>query len=111
KKDLIIRAGENISPKEIEDILFNHPAIADISIVAMPNARTGEAACAFVIPRDGHSITLDDVKAYLIAAGTALQKVPERLEIVDEFPRTSVGKVRKDLLRQKARELVEAEAR
>lgn len=111
KKDLIIRAGENISPKEIEDILFNHPAIADISIVAMPNARTGEAACAFVIPRAGQTITLDDIRHYLVAAGTAMQKIPERLEIVDDFPRTSVGKVRKDLLRQTARELVEAEAR
>lgn len=110
KKDLIIRAGENISPKEIEDILFNHPAIADISIVAMPNVRTGEAACAFVIPRPGMSIDLEEIKRYLIEVGTAKQKIPERLEIVTELPRTSVGKVRKDILRQKAKELVESEA-
>lgn len=108
KKDLIIRAGENISPKEIEDILFSHPAIADISIVAMPNARTGEAACAFVIPREGHSIDLEEIKRYLIGVGTAMQKIPERLELVNELPRTSVGKVRKDILRQKAKELVGA---
>jgi acyl-CoA synthetase (AMP-forming)/AMP-acid ligase II len=105
KKDLIIRAGENISPKEIEDILFNHPAIADIAIVAMPNARTGEAACAFVIPRDGQSIDLAEIKRYLMSCGTAVQKIPERLEIVSEMPRTSVGKIRKDILRQTAREL------
>lgn len=111
KKDLIIRAGENISPKEIEDILFNHPAIADIAIVAMPNARTGEAACAFVIPRAGATIDLTEIARYLTAAGTARQKIPERLEIVDDLPRTSVGKVRKDILRQKARELVEEETR
>lgn len=111
KKDLIIRAGENISPKEIEDILFNHPAIADIAIVAMPNARTGEAACAFVILRAGATIDLPEIARYLTAAGTARQKIPERLEIVDDLPRTSVGKVRKDMLRQKARALVEAETR
>ncbi|MBX3597707.1 MAG: AMP-binding protein [Rhizobiaceae bacterium] len=109
KKDLIIRAGENISPKEIEDILFNHPAIADIAIVAMPNARTGEAACAFVIPREGQSIDLDEIKRYLIGVGTAMQKIPERLELVSDLPRTSVGKVRKDILRQKAKEIVQAE--
>ncbi|MXQ14703.1 AMP-binding protein [Microvirga makkahensis] len=111
KKDLIIRAGENISPKEIEDILFNHPAVADIAIVAMPNERTGEAACAFVIPREGQSIDLAEIKRYLMECGTAMQKVPERLEIVSELPRTSVGKVRKDILRQAARELVEQELR
>ncbi|WP_342641493.1 AMP-binding protein [Rhodoligotrophos ferricapiens] len=110
KKDLIIRAGENISPKEIEDILFNHPAIADIAIVAMPHPRTGEAACAFVIPREGQTIDLPEIKRYLMEVGTAMQKIPERLEVVQELPRTSVGKVRKDILRQKARELVEAEA-
>jgi acyl-CoA synthetase (AMP-forming)/AMP-acid ligase II len=111
KKDLIIRAGENISPKEIEDILFNHPAVADIAIVAMPNERTGEAACAFIIPREGQSIDLPEIKRYLMERGTAMQKIPERLEIVSELPRTSVGKVRKDLLRQVARNLVEQELR
>ncbi|MHA6642767.1 AMP-binding protein [Mesorhizobium sp. A623] len=109
KKDLIIRGGENISPKEIEDILFNHPFIADIAIVAMPNARTGEAACAFVIPREGQSIDLAEIKRYLIEVGTAMQKIPERLEVVSDLPRTSVGKVRKDILRQKAKDLVAAE--
>jgi acyl-CoA synthetase (AMP-forming)/AMP-acid ligase II len=111
KKDLIIRAGENISPKEIEDILFNHPAVADIAIVAMPNERTGEAACAFIIPREGQTIDLPEIKRYLMERGTAMQKIPERLEIVSELPRTSVGKVRKDILRQVARNLVEQELR
>ncbi|MGF7162393.1 acyl-CoA synthetase (AMP-forming)/AMP-acid ligase II [Rhodoligotrophos appendicifer] len=109
KKDLIIRAGENISPKEIEDILFNHPAIADIAIVAMPHKRTGEAACAFVICREGQTIDLPEIKRYLMSMGTAMQKIPERLEIVSELPRTSVGKVRKDVLRQTARAIAEAE--
>lgn len=106
KKDLIIRAGENISPKEIEDILFNHPAIEEIAIVAMPDERTGEAACAFVIPQEGRAIDLPEIKRYLVAAGVTMQKIPERLEIVTEFPRTSAGKVHKHVLRQMARELV-----
>jgi acyl-CoA synthetase (AMP-forming)/AMP-acid ligase II len=106
KKDLIIRAGENISPKEIEDILFNHPAIEEIAIVAMPDERTGEAACAFVIPQQGRVIDLPEIKRYLVAAGVTMQKIPERLEIVTEFPRTSAGKVHKHVLRQMARELV-----
>lgn len=110
KKDLIIRAGENISPKEIEDILFNHPAIEDIAIVAMPDERTGEAACAFVIPREGQKVDLQALKSYLVEAGTAMQKIPERVEIVTEFPRTSVGKVRKDVLRTVIRDKLQAEA-
>jgi acyl-CoA synthetase (AMP-forming)/AMP-acid ligase II len=109
KKDLIIRAGENISPKEIEDILFNHPAIADISIVAMPHPRTGEAACAFIVRREGRAIDLAEIKRYLVAAGVAMQKIPERVEFVDDFPRTSVGKVRKDVLRQVIRDKVAKE--
>lgn len=109
KKDLIIRAGENISPKEIEDILFNHPAIADIAIVAMPHERTGEAACAFIIPRDGGTVDLQELKRYLTGVGVATQKIPERVEFVAEFPRTSVGKVRKDVLRQTIRDILARE--
>lgn len=110
KKDLIIRAGENISPKEVEDLLLGHPAIADIAIVAMPSARTGEMACAFVIPRDGASIDLAEIARFLIAAGLAKQKIPEHLELVDDLPRTAIGKVRKDVLRAEARAIAEAAA-
>jgi non-ribosomal peptide synthetase component E (peptide arylation enzyme) len=77
----------------------------------MPNERTGEAACAFIIPQEGQSIDLPEIKRYLMERGTAMQKIPERLEIVSELPRTSVGKVRKDILRQVARNLVEQELR
>lgn len=105
KKDLIIRAGENISAKEVEDILLGHPDIADIAIVAMPDERTGEAACAFVIPREGRSVGLPEIRRYLVEAGIAMQKIPERVELEDQFPRTAVGKVRKDLLREKAKGL------
>jgi non-ribosomal peptide synthetase component E (peptide arylation enzyme) len=110
KKDIIIRAGENISPKEVEDILVGHPAIEDVAIVAMPSQRTGEMACAFVIPTPGHSIDLADIARFLVDAGIARQKIPEHLEIVADLPRTAIGKVRKDLLRETARQIATARA-
>jgi acyl-CoA synthetase (AMP-forming)/AMP-acid ligase II len=103
KKDIIIRAGENISPKEIEDILAGHPKIADIAIVAMPNPRTGEMACAFIVPAPSQSVTIGELAEFLIGAGVAKQKIPEHIELVDDLPRTAIGKVRKDLLRERAR--------
>jgi acyl-CoA synthetase (AMP-forming)/AMP-acid ligase II len=110
KKDIIIRAGENISPKEVEDILLRHPAIRDVAIVGMPDERTGEAACAFVIA-NGPAPDLAETRRFLAGAGIAVQKFPERIEIVDDFPRTAVGKVRKDLLRETARTLRKAPER
>jgi acyl-CoA synthetase (AMP-forming)/AMP-acid ligase II len=111
KKDIIIRSGENISPKEVEDVLFNHPAILDVAIVAMPSPLTGEKGCAFVIPREGALIDLPEMRRFLEAAGLARQKFPEHLVQVEELPRVSSGKVRKDLLRQRAREIAEGENR
>jgi acyl-CoA synthetase (AMP-forming)/AMP-acid ligase II len=108
KKDIIIRSGENISPKEVEDILFNHPAIAEVAIVAMPSRTTGETGCAFVLLREGTSIDLPEICRYLSKAGLAKQKFPEYLVIVDDLPRVPSGKVRKDELRGRARELAEA---
>ena len=96
-----------ISPKEVEDALFNHPGIAEVSIVAMPSPTTGEAGCAFVIPRDGAKIDLAEIGRFLTEAGLAKQKFPERLVIVDDLPRVPSGKVRKDVLRREAKELVE----
>jgi acyl-CoA synthetase (AMP-forming)/AMP-acid ligase II len=110
KKDIIIRGGENISPKEIEDVLLGHPAIADVAVVAMPNARTGEMACAFVIAAAGERIDLPEIGRFLIGAGMAKQKIPEHLELVDDMPRTAIGKIRKDLLRETARQIALASA-
>jgi non-ribosomal peptide synthetase component E (peptide arylation enzyme) len=109
KKDIIIRSGENISPKEVEDVLFNHPAIAEAAIVAMPSKATGEMGCAFVLPRDGAAIDLAEIGRFLMQAGLAKQKFPEHLVIVDDLPRVPSGKVRKDELRRRAREIAEAE--
>ncbi|MCD6681105.1 MAG: AMP-binding protein [Burkholderiaceae bacterium] len=99
KKDLIIRGGENISPKEIEDVLHRHPAIVEAAVVAMPHSRLGETACAYVALRPGSKLELTDVVAFLEDAKLARQKFPERLVVVDELPHTASGKVLKHVLR------------
>ena len=102
KKDIIIRSGENISPKEVEDVLFGHPAIAEVAIVAMPSPMTGEMGCAFIILREGKTTDLPEIRRFLTEAGLAKQKFPEHLVFVEDLPRVPSGKVRKDLLRKQA---------
>ncbi|MEO6718632.1 MAG: AMP-binding protein [Novosphingobium sp.] len=106
-KDIIIRSGENISPKEVEDALYGHPAVAEVAIVAMPSKKTGEMGCAFIIPCPGQTIDLPDVVKFLDQVGLARQKFPEHLVLVDDLPRVPSGKVRKDVLRAQAKEIVE----
>ena len=108
KKDIIIRSGENISPKEVEDVLAEHPAVAEVAIVAMPSEITGEKGCAFILPRAGQTIDLGEIKRFLDAAGLARQKFPEHVVLVDDLPRVASGKVRKDVLRNEAKRLAEA---
>ena len=108
-KDLIIRGGENIPVAEVENLLFAHPKLTGVAIVAMPDPRLQERACAFVIPRPGESVTLDELVAYLDAKQLSKQKFPERLEIVPEFPMTPSGKVQKYRLRQLIKERIAAE--
>ena len=107
-KDIIIRSGENISPKEVEDALYGHPAVAEVAIVAMPSKKTGEMGCAFIIPRAGQSIDLPEIVRFLDHVGLARQKFPEHLVLVDDLPRVPSGKVRKDVLRGRAKEIAEA---
>jgi acyl-CoA synthetase (AMP-forming)/AMP-acid ligase II len=104
-KDIIIRSGENISPKEVEDALSTHPAVTEVAIVAMPSAATGETGCAFVILRSGHTLDLPEIRRFLDKVGLARQKFPEHLVAVDDLPRVPSGKVRKDVLRDRAREI------
>ena len=105
-KDLIIRGGENISPREIEDALHEHPAIHEAAVVAMPHERMGETGCAFVVPEDGAALTFEEMVAFLEGTGMAKQKYPERLEIIDDFPRTAAGKIRKNVLRDRVAEVL-----
>jgi cyclohexanecarboxylate-CoA ligase len=85
---------------EIENLLFAHPKVARVAIVAMPDSRLQERACAFVIPKPGETVTLAELAAYLDAQGVARQRFPERPEIVDEFPMTPSGKIQKYRLRE-----------
>jgi non-ribosomal peptide synthetase component E (peptide arylation enzyme) len=110
KKDIIIRSGENISPKEVEDVLASHAAVADVAIVAMPSRATGEKGCAFVVLRPGHTIDLPEIRRFLEGAGLARQKFPEHLVAVDELPRVPSGKVSKEVLRAQAKAIAEAGA-
>lgn len=101
-KDVIIRHGENISAKEVEDLLFTHPKIADAAVIGLPDARTGERACAVVVAADaGAPPALPEIFEFLTAKGLAKQKVPEQLEIVDALPRNPSGKILKHELRKK----------
>jgi cyclohexanecarboxylate-CoA ligase len=99
-KDLIIRGGENISVAELENLLFAHPKIQGVAVVAMPDPRLVERACAFVIPRPGQTVTLPEIVEYLEARAVARHKFPERLELVSEFPMTPSGKIQKYKLRE-----------
>ncbi len=99
-KDLIIRNGENISPKEIEDLLAAHPAIAEIAIVGMPHARTGERAVAVIVARDAATVDVDTLGTLLAALGVARFKYPEEVALWDALPRNEAGKVLKQKIRE-----------
>ena len=99
-KDIVIRGGLNISVRQIEDQLTAHPAIRAVAAVGMPDENLGERLCCYVVLSDGHeTLALPEVSEYLLAQGLAIQKVPERLEIVPELPMTATGKVQKHVLR------------
>jgi acyl-CoA synthetase (AMP-forming)/AMP-acid ligase II len=99
KKDIIIRGGENISSREVEDVLRRHAAVADVAVVAAPDARMGEVVKACVVTRPGADLTLDMVRAFFAEAGIARQKTPERLMLLDVLPRNASGKILKHQLR------------
>jgi acyl-CoA synthetase (AMP-forming)/AMP-acid ligase II len=98
-KDLIIRNGENIAPKEIEDLLLGHEAIAEIAIVGIPDTRTGEKACAVIVPAQGREVGLGDLAEFLARFGVAKFKYPERIEFRETLPKNDAGKVLKHVLR------------
>ena len=104
RKDVIIRKGENLSAKGIEDDLAEHPEIADVAVIGVPDAVSGERVCACIVLRAGAGdLTLGDVRAFMEARGVMRQKIPEQLAVMSELPRNATGKVRKDLLRQRVR--------
>jgi len=98
-KDVIVRGGENISPTEIEDILYTYPKVKQVAVVAIPDERLGEKTCACIIPKEGESILHDEIKAFF-KDKVARFKIPDRIEVMDEFPSTPSGKTRKVELRE-----------
>ncbi|MEY2403268.1 MAG: cyclohexanecarboxylate-CoA ligase [Acidimicrobiaceae bacterium] len=101
-KDIIIRNMENISAKELEDNLFAHPKVADVAVIGLPDDRTGERACAVVVPADpADPPALDELCGYLLERGLMKQKLPEQLEIIDALPRNPTGKIVKFELRDR----------
>ncbi len=106
-KDIVIRGGMNISVRQVEDALTGHPAVAAVALVGMPDRQLGERVCCYLVLREGHDLTLEAIREFLLGQGLAIQKVPERLEIVTELPMTATGKVQKHVLRAEIAEKLE----
>ena len=104
-KDLIIRGGENIPVVEIENLLRQHAAVEDCAIVALPDERLGERGCAFVTLRAGQVLRFDEMIEFLSGRKLIKQYLPERLEVIETFPRTPSGKIQKFKLRELAKHL------
>ena len=100
-KDVIIRHGENISAKEVEDLLYAHPAVADVAVIGLPDPKTGERACAVVAVAEGQSFDFAAMGEYLRSQGLRTNAVPDQLELVDAVPRNPAGKILKHTLRER----------
>jgi non-ribosomal peptide synthetase component E (peptide arylation enzyme) len=101
-KDVIIRKGENISAKEVEDLLYTHPKVNDVAVIWLPDPTRGERACAVVCcEASGEPLAFDEMVAFCKDAGLMVQKIPEQLELVEALPRNATGKVLKHELRQR----------
>jgi non-ribosomal peptide synthetase component E (peptide arylation enzyme) len=99
-KDIIIRHGENISAKEVEDLLYTHPAVADVAVIGLPDPKTGERACAVIAPNEGAAPpSFVEMQEFLREKGLRNQAIPEQLEIVAAVPRNPAGKILKHELR------------
>ncbi len=99
-KDLINRGGEKISAEEVENLALGHPAVLNVAVVAMPDRIMGEKICAYSILHPGMALTLEELRRFIDSAGISKFKLPERLEIVERFPLTTVGKISKKDLRE-----------
>ncbi len=108
-KDVIIRGGENIPVVEVEAMLYRHPAVAIAAVVAYPDERLGERACAIVVTKPGQSLTMADMVAHFKSLQVAVQYIPERLEVMDTMPSTPSGKLQKFKLREMLRSKLAAQ--
>jgi fatty-acyl-CoA synthase len=102
-KDMVIRGGENVYPREIEEFLYAHPKIRDVQVVGVPDPKYGEELCAWIIPREG--VELDDAEIRAFCVGQiAHYKIPRYIKFVDSFPMTVTGKIQKFLIRDQMKE-------
>ena len=102
-KDMVIRGGENIYPREIEEFLYGHPKVLDVQVVGVPDQKYGEELCAWIIVREGESMNEEEVREYC-KGQIAHYKIPRYIQFVDSFPMTVTGKIQKFLIRQKMKE-------
>jgi cyclohexanecarboxylate-CoA ligase len=102
-KDIIIRGGENVPVVEVENLIYQHPAIQDAALVGMPDPRMGERGCLYVTLVEGASFDMNELRRYLDEQKMARQYWPERLEVREELPRTPSGKIQKFKLREEAK--------
>jgi non-ribosomal peptide synthetase component E (peptide arylation enzyme) len=109
-KDVIQRGGEAVVPTEVEELVHTHPAVARVAVVAMPDRRLGERACAYVVLRPGTELTLEALVAHLRAQGAGPLQLPERLEVIDEIPETPAAKIDRVRLRADIAQKVAAES-
>ena len=98
-KDMVIRGGENVYPREIEEFLYRHPKIADVQVVGVPDRKYGEELCAWVKLRPGETATAEEIQAFC-RGQIAHYKIPRYVRFVDAFPMTVTGKVQKFMMRQ-----------
>jgi fatty-acyl-CoA synthase len=97
-KDMVIRGGENIYPREIEEFLYAHPAIKDVAVIGVPDARFGEELCAWIVPHEGQTVDVDGIRAFC-QGKIAHYKIPRYVMLVDGFPMTVSGKIQKYKMR------------
>ncbi|MBQ9732769.1 MAG: AMP-binding protein, partial [Clostridia bacterium] len=102
-KDMIIRGGENIYPKEIEEFIYTHPKLKDVQVIGVPDEQYGEEAMACIILKEGESMTEDEMRRYCMAS-MARHKVPKYIDFVDSFPMNAAGKILKYKMREAAAE-------
>ena len=107
-KDMLIRGGENVYPREIEEFLLSHPAIQDVQVFGVPDKKYGEEICAWIIPMVGNNVSLDDVRSYCDGQ-IAHYKIPKYVKVVIEFPMTVTGKPQKFLMRESMTEELDLE--
>jgi 2,3-dihydroxybenzoate-AMP ligase/mycobactin salicyl-AMP ligase len=111
KKDIIIRGGENISAREVEELILSYPKVEQVAVVGMPDPVLGERACAFIKPKQGMRISFDEIISYLKEKKTSVLYLPERIEPLEELPLTNVGKVDKKRLRDEIKEKLKKEGK